>query len=70
MKRKIIRVGTSAAVILPKSILKETDTKIGDEVDIFMQPAGHISHVRPEVIEWTRRFMEEDHDLLELLKNA
>lgn len=74
MRRKIIQVGTSAAVILPKSILNETQTKIGDEVEIHVQKVG-TDHRPPlqissEVIEWTKRFIKEDKELLNQLKDS
>lgn len=74
MKRKIIRVGTSAAVILPKSLLEETQTKIGDEVDVSVQQLDHSKTqalpVSPEVIEWTDRLIDENLELLKQLKDA
>jgi len=37
MKQKITRVGNSAAVIIPKSVLKENGLKIGSMVNITLE---------------------------------
>lgn len=73
MKRKIIRVGTSAAIIIPKELLHETNAAIGDEVEVTLRKANkdlRTAQVDPDVIEWTNRFIEEDRDLLMVLKDA
>lgn len=73
MKRKIIKVGTSGAVILPKELLKSAGLKIGDTAIVRIgKPSKRKTNpqVRPEVIEWVNRFIDEDRDLLNLLKDA
>ena len=40
MIQKIIRVGNSAAVIIPKKFLNENNFKIGDKVEIEIFPVG------------------------------
>lgn len=74
MDRKIIKVGTSGAVILPKTLLKDAGLKIGDTATISISKTSRkkraATNIRPEVIEWVNQFIEEDRDLLKLLKDA
>jgi antitoxin component of MazEF toxin-antitoxin module len=39
MKQKIIQVGDSTAVIVPKKLLTEQGLKVGDEAEIELRPA-------------------------------
>jgi len=71
MNRKIIKVGDSAAVILPKTMLREANAKIGDNIHVNISKTKPSSpSVRPEIIAWTNKFIEEDKDLLIALKDA
>jgi len=72
VKRKIIKVGTSAAVILPKDILATAKVRIGDMVEVSIRKTGKRKKpsVRPEVMEWTERFIEEDRELLKHLQQS
>lgn len=40
MIQKIIRIGNSAGVIIPKSVLKDNNFRIGDKVEIEIFPLG------------------------------
>lgn len=43
MIRKIIRVGNSAAITIPKSILKESGVKVGAKVNVsYKADMGHV----------------------------
>lgn len=73
MQRKLIKVGTSAAVIIPKSVLYEQGIKIGDTVHVKVskkeatKPALDID---PEIFEWTKKFRQRYQPLLNKLKNS
>ena len=45
MTQKVIRVGDSAAVIIPKKSLKELDLKVGDEVVVDVNPDEKSVHI-------------------------
>ena len=47
MTQKVLRVGTSAAVIIPKKSLRELGIKIGDEVLIRVDPKRRTFSVVP-----------------------
>lgn len=36
MKRKIVRVGASLCILLPKDVIKEMDWDFGDEIDLIL----------------------------------
>lgn len=73
MIQKVIKVGTSAAITLSKGVLRDLGLSIGDEVSTKSDPATHTlkveprTKVRPEVVEWTNKFIEENRELLEEL---
>lgn len=73
MKRKLIRVGTSAAVLIPKATLEELNVDIGDEVYVQMakQPMNiEKKLVDPSIIEWTDEFIEEYKPMLKKLASS
>jgi len=74
MLRKLITVGTSAAVIIPKELLKEKKIRIGDTVDILVEkPTKKKASARtvdPEVIAWTNEFIESYRPLLKKLSKS
>jgi len=64
MTQKVLKVGSSAAVVIPKKSLKELGIKPGDEVSVeidrkkravMIKPAIEIE---PELLEWTNRFIK------------
>ena len=71
MTQKVLKVGTSAAVTIPKKSLKELGLKIGGHVFVYIDSAnqrviisrrpvrdfGFMSQRDAEVIQWTRRFI-------------
>jgi len=72
MQRKLIRVGTSAAVLIPKAFLDEQKMKIGDEVhiELFKKAAAKKAVIDPKVVQWTDEFIEEYKPLLQKLADA
>ena len=73
MKRKVIKIGTSAGFIIPQSALKERDLKIGDEADVFVgkhsKNVGELK-VNQEALVWADHFIEKYKPLLEKLQDA
>ena len=67
MRQKIIQVGDSTAVIVPKKILAERGLKVGDDAEIELRPTfkasqeihdltqGIISKYRPALEELAKR---------------
>lgn len=73
MIQKVLKVGSSAAVTIPKKSLKELGIKIGDEVkvsvdikdkSVVIEPAGKINK---EVLDWTDGFIRRYRTALEAL---
>ncbi len=71
MQRKLIKVGTSAAVLVPKEVLEAEGVKIGDTIHVeFSSTAREAPTIDPKVIQWTDEFIAEYRPLLEKLTNA
>jgi putative addiction module antidote len=73
MTQKVLKVGTSAAVTIPKASLKELGLKIGDKVtveidkkkkSVTIKAADQISQ---ELLDWTDKFIEEYKPALKAL---
>ncbi len=73
MTQKLLKVGSSAAVTIPKKSLKELGLKIGDEVRVFVDADRRIVRVEPakkisnELLNWTDRFIAKYRPALETL---
>lgn len=67
MRSKIIRVGNSAAVTIPKNILDEKNLKIGDEADVEVKSLKKEPAVSAEFIELINRYIEKNRAALEEL---
>ena len=74
MTQKVIKVGSSAAVIIPKKSLKELGLRFGDNVSVevdkkrrrvSIEPA--IKEVDKEILGWTKKFIERYRPALEAL---
>lgn len=74
MTQKVLKVGSSAAVTIPKRTLENLGLKVGDkvvvEVDkrrrkVLIEPA--IKEVDRELLEWTKKFIERYRLALEAL---
>lgn len=64
MTQKVLKVGSSAAVTIPKKSLEELGLKIGDDVMIEINRKQRTVLIEPvksqpdkELLEWTRRFI-------------
>lgn len=78
MVQKIVRVGNSAAVTIPKSFLAQINLQIGDEIDVqsdkdlklvIIKPKGAKgqSNITPEFKNWLDGFMDENKETLKEL---
>lgn len=47
MTQKLLKVGLSAAVTIPKKSLKELGLKIGDEIRVDVDPKNKMVSIRP-----------------------
>ena len=73
MLRKLIKVGTSAAVLIPKAVMDEQKMKIGQTINIEVSLKGRGAPERaidPKVIQWTDEFIAEYKPLLKRLANS
>jgi antitoxin component of MazEF toxin-antitoxin module len=72
MQRKLIKVGTSAAVLIPKAVMDEQGVKIGDVVEIEMsKKSGAKKHsVDPALLEWTEKLMKRYEPALKKLAHS
>jgi len=69
MIQKIIRVGNSAAVTIPQSVIKEKKLKVGDNVQVNVEPvkkAGKTT-LTPEFIKWVDKYIENNRPALDEL---
>ncbi len=76
MEQKVIQIGSSAGITISKSTLEELGIKVGDVVvtatdaakKIFsVKPKESKANIDPEVLTWTNKFIEKNHELLERL---
>ncbi len=74
MTQKVLQVGSSAGVIIPKKTLGQLGLQIGDEINLefdtkrkkaFIERASTI--VDRELLDWTRKFIEKYRPALEAL---
>jgi antitoxin component of MazEF toxin-antitoxin module len=75
MIQKLIKVGTSVAVVVPKKSLKELEIKAGDSVSVAVDADRRRIVVEPpaivdrELVAWTRTFIKRYRPALEALKD-
>ena len=74
MIQKVLRVGSSAAVTIPKKSLKELGLKIGDSVSLSFDRSNKKMTVESvsgvadvETIRWARKFISKYRPALEAL---
>ena len=76
MSQKVLKVGSSAAVTISKSSLKELGLRVGDTVEVSLDarhrnviitPLRHPRRVDPEIIRWTKSFIDRYRPALEAL---
>lgn len=58
-RRKVMRVGGSVVIPLPKKIRREMDLGVGDQVDIFLNNEGQIILKKVERF-WSGRITRKD----------
>lgn len=77
MTRKILQIGSSVGVTIPKSILKKLNLTVGDEVDVeaddgrvlIQKRRDQDKPINPKLLEWTDNFIETYRDALEELSD-
>ena len=76
MAQKVITVGNSLAITIPKDSAKMLRIKAGDRVEVSAHPSTGVLTVRPErtrstvnpdVITWTNAFIDKNRKLLQRL---
>ncbi len=76
MTQKVLKVGSSAAVIIPKRSLAELGLSIGDQVvveidlkkrSVLVEPLREQIKVDKELLDWTRKFIKKYRFALEAL---
>jgi len=73
MQRKLIKVGTSVAVLIPKLFLDEQGMKAGDMVHIEVSKKASTttkSGINPEILEWTKKIRSRYAPLLKKLADS
>ncbi len=73
MTQKVLKVGDSAAVTIPKKAMEELGLSVGDSVTVTVDKKKNTVTVSPslvidtELINWTKRFMKEYKTALDAL---
>ncbi|MEO8637745.1 MAG: AbrB/MazE/SpoVT family DNA-binding domain-containing protein [Candidatus Taylorbacteria bacterium] len=75
MTQKVIQIGSSAGITIPKKSLKELGLKIGDDVRVDVDPKKRKVVIevgdspQSEVVEWTDLFIHRYSKALKALAN-
>lgn len=76
MTQKVLKVGSSAAVTIPKKSLEELGLKIGDQVSVEVDKSHKTVSIKPakklfqedqKILDWTKKFIERYRSALEAL---
>ena len=73
MVQKVLQIGSSAGVTLPKTLLQELGLKIGDQVQVRIDKKRKVVIIEPnieidrELLDWTERFIEKYRPALKAL---
>ena len=73
MTQKVLKVGSSAAVTIPKKSLEDLGLKIGDRITIEVDKKRRTVLIKPttkvskELLDWTGKFVERYRLALEAL---
>lgn len=65
MTQKVLKVGSSAAVTIPKEVLREFGLRIGDRVQVETDKKRKVVMVKPlvvveqELVDWTDAFIKK-----------
>lgn len=70
MKQKIIRVGNSAAVTIPKKILAEHGLSVGQEAEVAISPVEKKPELSKEFGNWVDQYIKDNRTALEKLSNV
>ena len=73
MAQKVIKIGKSTGITIPKEILEEMRLKAGDQISVEYDKKKRSLHIKPnievdqELLDWTDKFIEEYRPALEAL---
>ncbi|OHA32356.1 MAG: hypothetical protein A2928_04405 [Candidatus Taylorbacteria bacterium RIFCSPLOWO2_01_FULL_45_15b] len=74
MIQKVLKVGSSAAVTIPKKSLEELGLKVGDQVKVSVDSDKKrvtigpiVSEKKDEMYDWTKKFIKKYRKALEEL---
>ena len=69
MIQKIIRVGNSVAVTIPKKVLEEKNLKVGQLAEVDVQPVTKTRKITltPSFLKWVDDYIEKNRPALEEL---
>ncbi|OGG37564.1 hypothetical protein A2110_02435 [Candidatus Jorgensenbacteria bacterium GWA1_54_12] len=74
MTQKVLKVGSSAAVTIPKKSLEELGLRIGDKVAVEVDGKRKVVSIKPigvavdrEMLDWTEKFINRYRSALEAL---
>lgn len=73
MQRKLIKVGTSAAVLIPKALMDEQGMKVGDVIHVEISKTASTAAknaIDSEVLEWTKKIRSRYAPLLKKLAHS
>lgn len=70
MVQRLISIGNSVGVIIPKNILKEKNIKLGDRVELDIKPIKlQAEDIDAKFMKMADEFIEEHKDVLQALAN-
>ena len=67
MTQKLLQIGSSVGVTVPKQYLAEQGLKVGDEVEIMVKPARKVSQEDEKIAKLTLKFINRYRKDLEAL---
>ena len=74
MTQKVLKVGDSAAVTIPRKALEELGLRVGDSINVEIDKKKRMVFIEPvnktvdkEFLVWTRKFIERYKPALEAL---
>ena len=73
MTQKVVQIGSSAGIIIPKESLKELGMNIGDQVQVEFEAKAKTVTIKPlaavneELVAWTKGFINKYRQALEAL---
>ncbi len=67
MKQKVIKIGSSAGIIIPKSELKRLNVSVGEEIEVAFKSAGKVSQADTETLKIAEDILRRYHADFEAL---